>query len=132
LTINMVCGSGLESLDLATALIREGEADIVVAGGFENMSQAPYALPSLRWGSRMGDGQVVDVMIKDGLWDAFNNYHMGVTAENVAELWLMPVSLPLFFGASQRECRRPGTGALDPRSGRRAPGHDPEAEAGYL
>jgi acetyl-CoA C-acetyltransferase len=85
LTVNMVCGSGLESLDIATALIREGEVDIVVTGGFENMSQAPYALPAYRWGSRMGDGQVVDVMIKDGLWDAFNNYHMGVTAENVAE-----------------------------------------------
>jgi acetyl-CoA C-acetyltransferase len=85
LTVNMVCGSGMESLDLASALIREGEADIVVTGGIENMSQAPYALPTTRWGSRMGDGQVVDVMIKDGLWDAFNDYHMGETAENVAE-----------------------------------------------
>ncbi len=84
-TINKVCGSGLKSVSLAAQVILAGDADIVVAGGTESMSQAPYALEKARWGQRMGDGKLVDVMIKDGLWDAFNQYHMGVTAENVAE-----------------------------------------------
>jgi len=85
MTINMVCGSGLRAVNLAASLIVSGEADIIVAGGMESMSQAPYALPGARWGMRMGDGQVVDIMIKDGLWDVFNDYHMGITAENLAE-----------------------------------------------
>lgn len=84
-TINKVCGSGLKSVALAAQSILAGDADIVVAGGTENMSQAPYVLDKARWGQRMGDGKLVDVMIKDGLWDAFNNYHMGITAENIAE-----------------------------------------------
>ena len=85
LTINMVCGSGLRSVSLAAALIQTGEADIVLAGGTESMSNAPYLLPGARWGQRMNDGKLVDSMIKDGLWDVYNDYHMGVTAENIAE-----------------------------------------------
>lgn len=85
MTINKVCGSGLKAVHLAAQAIKAGEADIIVAGGFENMSQAPYLLPKARQGYRMGDQQVVDSMIKDGLWCAFNDYHMGVTAENLCE-----------------------------------------------
>ncbi len=84
-TLNKVCGSGLHSVSLAYRTIRAGEADCIIAGGMENMSQAPYAIKSARWGARMGDNKLTDVMITDGLWDAFNNYHMGITAENVAE-----------------------------------------------
>lgn len=83
-TINVVCGSGLESVNLAARLIRSGEADIVVAGGMESMSKAPYLLPQARFGHRMGHTQVLDSMIHDALWDAFGDYHMGVTAENIA------------------------------------------------
>lgn len=85
MTINKVCGSGLRCVSLAAQMIKAGDADIVVAGGMENMSQAPYAIPKARWGYRMGNGTLIDTMIKDGLWDAFNDYHMGITAENVAE-----------------------------------------------
>ncbi|WP_353093721.1 acetyl-CoA C-acetyltransferase [Tissierella praeacuta] len=84
-TINKVCGSGLKTVALAAQAILAGESDIVVAGGTENMSQAPYLLKSARWGQRMGDGKIEDYMVKDGLWDIFNDYHMGITAENVAE-----------------------------------------------
>lgn len=87
MTINKVCGSGLRSVSLAAQIIKLGDADIVVAGGTESMSLAPYYVPSARWGQRMGDAKMVDGMIKDGLWDIFNNYHMGITAENVAEQW---------------------------------------------
>ncbi len=83
MTINKVCGSGLKAVHLATQAIMVGDADIVVAGGFENMSQAPYLLKNARDGYRMGDQKVVDSMINDGLWCAFNDYHMGVTAENL-------------------------------------------------
>lgn len=85
MTINKVCGSGLKAVHLATQAIMTGDADIVVAGGFENMSQAPYLLKNARDGYRMGDQKVVDSMINDGLWCAFNDYHMGVTAENLCE-----------------------------------------------
>lgn len=84
-TINMVCGSGLKSITTAASAIAAGEADIIVAGGTENMSAAPFGLDGARWGLRMGDGKLSDLMIKDGLWCAFNNYHMGITAENIAE-----------------------------------------------
>ena len=84
-TVNIVCGSGLKSVALAAGLIQAGDAEIIVAGGMENMSQAPYAMPAARWGARMFNTNLVDVMVNDGLWDAFNNYHMGITAENVAE-----------------------------------------------
>lgn len=86
-TVNMVCGSGLKTVILAAQDIMTGDADIVLAGGTENMSQAPYILKDARWGQRMGDATVEDYMIHDGLWDIFNNYHMGITAENVAEEW---------------------------------------------
>ncbi|MCI1247816.1 MAG: acetyl-CoA C-acetyltransferase [Megasphaera sp.] len=85
LTVNKVCGSGLRTVSLAAQIIKAGDADVVIAGGMENMSAAPFAIPKARWGYRMGNGTLVDTMIKDGLWDAFNDYHMGVTAENVAE-----------------------------------------------
>ncbi|HOQ08793.1 MAG TPA: acetyl-CoA C-acetyltransferase [Syntrophomonadaceae bacterium] len=84
-TINKVCGSGLRSVSLAAQIIKAGDADIILAGGMENMSAAPFALEKARYGYRMNHGTLVDVMIKDGLWDAFNDYHMGITAENVAE-----------------------------------------------
>jgi len=84
-TINKVCASGLKSVMMAAQAIKAGDADIVVAGGTESMSQAPYLLTGARWGYRMNDGPVVDGMIHDGLMDIFNRYHMGITAENVAE-----------------------------------------------
>ena len=87
MTINMVCGSGLRSVALAAQMIKAGDCDVVVAGGMENMSRAPYALETTRWCQRMGDGKIVDTMIKDALSDAFNNYHMGVTAENIVKEW---------------------------------------------
>ena len=87
MTINKVCGSGLRAVSLAAQMIKAGDADIIVAGGMENMSRAPYVINNARWGQRMGDGKMVDAMINDALWDAFNNYHMGETAENIAEKW---------------------------------------------
>jgi acetyl-CoA C-acetyltransferase len=84
-TFNQVCGSGLRTVGLAASLIKAGEADIIVAGGMENMSLAPYAMNAARWGARMGHTELTDLMIKDGLWEAFNDYHMGTTAENLAE-----------------------------------------------
>ncbi len=87
MTINIVCGSGLKSVALAANQIKAGEAEIVVCGGMENMSAAPYAIPKARWGARMGNAQMIDLTVNDGLWEAFNDYHMGITAENVAEQW---------------------------------------------
>lgn len=87
MTINKVCGSGLRAVSLAAQMIKAGDADVIVAGGMENMSAAPYVLESARWGQRMGDSKIVDTMINDALWDAFNNYHMGITAENIAKEW---------------------------------------------
>jgi acetyl-CoA C-acetyltransferase len=87
MTINKVCGSGLKTVALAAQAIMLGEAEIVLAGGTESMSLAPYVMPKARWGQRMGDGTIVDSMIHDALWDVFNNYHMGMTAENIAEQW---------------------------------------------
>ena len=84
-TINMICGSGLKAIAMAAQTIMAGDNEIVIAGGTENMSMAPYVMPSGRWGSRMGDAKIIDIMVNDGLTDAFNNYHMGITAENVAE-----------------------------------------------
>ncbi|HCW96029.1 MAG TPA: acetyl-CoA C-acetyltransferase, partial [Pseudomonas sp.] len=84
MTLNKVCGSGLKALHLAAQAIRCGDAEVVIAGGMENMSLAPYVMPGARTGLRMGHAQMIDSMITDGLWDAFNDYHMGVTAENLA------------------------------------------------
>ena len=87
MTINKVCGSGLRAVSLAAQLIKAGDAEIVLAGGAESMTNSPYVLPNMRYGARMGDVKAVDVMIKDGLLDAFNGYHMGITAENINEQW---------------------------------------------
>jgi acetyl-CoA C-acetyltransferase len=83
-TINMICGSGLKAISMAAQTIMAGDNEVVICGGTENMSMAPYLVPSGRWGQRMGDGKFYDVMVNDGLTDVFNNYHMGITAENVA------------------------------------------------
>ncbi|QTL99107.1 acetyl-CoA C-acyltransferase [Iocasia frigidifontis] len=86
-TINKVCGSGLKSINLAAQAILLGDADVIVAGGMENMSRAGYLVENMRWGNKMGNSKLVDLMIKDGLWEAFEDYHMGITAENIAEQW---------------------------------------------
>ncbi|AGF54410.1 MULTISPECIES: acetyl-CoA C-acetyltransferase [Clostridium] len=104
MTINKVCGSGLRAVSLAAQMIKAGDADVIVAGGMENMSAAPYLLKSARFGQRMGDGKMVDSMINDALWDAFNNYHMGVTAENIAKEWgLTREEQDAFAAASQQK-----------------------------
>ncbi len=87
LTLGKVCGSGLRAVSMAAQFIKLGDADVILCGGTESMSNAPYVLPKARWGHRMGDGAIVDTMVNDGLTDIFNNYHMGVTAENIAEQW---------------------------------------------
>ena len=103
-TVGMVCGSGMKSVIEAGRAILAGDADIVVCGGTENMSAAPYATPDARWGARMGDKKLVDTMIKDGLWDAFNNYHMGTTAENICDVWgITREELDAFGAASQQK-----------------------------
>jgi acetyl-CoA C-acetyltransferase len=103
-TINMLCGSGLKSVALATQMIRAGDANVVVAGGMENMSRAPYLLPSGRFGARMGDAKLVDSMVSDGLWDAFNDIHMGITAENLADHYTITrEEQDEFAAASQRK-----------------------------
>lgn len=86
-TVNVVCGSGLNCVNMAAQMIEAGDADIVVAGGMESMSRAPYALPNARFGYRMNNGTLVDTMVNDALWDAFNNYHMIKTADNICEQW---------------------------------------------
>ena len=104
ITINVLCGSGLDCVNTAARMIREGEADIIVAGGVENMSMAPYALRNARFGYRMGNSQIFDTMITDALTDAFHNYHMGITAENVAEKWgLTREQLDAFAASSQQK-----------------------------
>ena len=103
-TVGMVCGSGMKSVIEGARAILAGDADIIVAGGTENMSAAPFALPNERWGARMGDKKVVDTMIKDGLWDAYNNYHMGTTAENICDVWgITREELDTFGAASQQK-----------------------------
>ena len=102
-TVNMVCGSGMKSVMEAARAIICGDADVIVAGGTESMSQAPFALPDERWGARMGDKKVVDTMIKDGLWDAYNNYHMGTTAENICDVWGITREELDEFGASSQQ-----------------------------
>ncbi|WP_425447811.1 acetyl-CoA C-acetyltransferase [Dethiothermospora halolimnae] len=87
MTINKVCGSGLRAISMAAQFIMLGDADVILAGGTESMSNAPYTVPKARWGHKMGDGKLIDTMVHDGLTDIFNNYHMGITAENIAERW---------------------------------------------
>ena len=114
-TVGMVCGSGMKSVIEGARSIVAGDADIIVAGGTENMSAAPYALPAERWGARMSDKKVVDEMIKDGLWDAFNNYHMGTTAENINDIWgITRREQDEFAAASQQKaCAARDSGRFD-------------------
>ncbi|WP_027400433.1 acetyl-CoA C-acetyltransferase [Anaerovorax odorimutans] len=103
-TLNKVCGSGLRAVGLAAQMIKAGDADCVLAGGTECMSQAGYLMNEARWGARMNDAKMVDIMVHDGLWDAFNDYHMGITAENIAEQWgLTREELDAFSAASQQK-----------------------------
>jgi acetyl-CoA C-acetyltransferase len=104
-TVGMVCGSGMKSVIEGARAIECGDADIVVCGGTENMSAAPYASNESRWGARMGDKKIIDTMIKDGLWDAFNGYHMGTTAENICDVWgISRKELDEFAVSSQQKC----------------------------
>jgi acetyl-CoA C-acetyltransferase len=103
MTINKVCGSGLRSVSLAAQMIKAGDADIIVAGGMENMSRTPYVMHGARWGERMGDGKIVDEMVNAGLWDSFNDYHMGVTAENIAEQWGITREMQDEFSAASQQ-----------------------------
>jgi acetyl-CoA C-acetyltransferase len=104
MTLNKVCGSGLRSVSLAAQIIKAGDADVIVAGGVENMSQAPYLSNATRWGARMGDTKLVDMMVYDGLTDVFNKYHMGITAENIVEQWgLTREDMDAFAAASQQK-----------------------------
>ena len=104
-TVNVVCGSGLNCVNMAAQMIEAGDADIVVAGGMENMSMAPYAMMQGRFGYRMNNGKLVDTMVNDALWDAFNQYHMMITAENVADQWnLTREELDEFAASSQQKC----------------------------
>lgn len=113
-TINVVCGSGLNCVNMAAQMIQAGDADIVVAGGMENMSMAPYAMTKARYGYRMGNAQMIDTMVNDALWDAFNNYHMGVTAENVVEKWALTREAMDEFAANsqQKACAAIEAGAF--------------------
>ena len=114
-TINVVCGSGLNCVNMAAQMIMAGEADIVVAGGMENMSMAPYAVMQGRYGYRMNDGKLVDTMVHDALWDAFNDYHMIKTADNICKQWgLTREELDEFAVASQQKaCAAQESGAFD-------------------
>ncbi len=103
-TVGMVCGSGMKSVIEGARSILAGDSDVVVCGGTENMSAAPYASLDARWGARMGDKKLVDTMIKDGLWDAYNNYHMGTTAENINDIWgITREEQDAFAAASQQK-----------------------------
>jgi acetyl-CoA C-acetyltransferase len=102
-TINKVCGSGLRAVSLAAQMIKAGDADVIIAGGMENMSSAPYVLPNGRWGQRMGNGVVVDSMVNDALTDAFQGYHMGITAENIAEKWGLTREMQDEFSAASQQ-----------------------------
>lgn len=113
ITVNKVCGSGVKTVALAAQAIRAGDADVVVAGGAESMSTAPFLLKQARWGYRMGNSEVVDHMILDGLWDSFNNYHMGMTAENVAEKYgVTREDQDIFAAESQRRACEAVEGGL--------------------
>ena len=104
-TVGMVCGSGMKAVIEGARSILAGDAEVILCGGTENMSAAPYAIPDARWGARMGDKKIVDTMIKDGLWEHYNNYHMGTTAENIADIWGITREEMDEFGAkSQQKC----------------------------
>ncbi|MDD0844670.1 acetyl-CoA C-acetyltransferase [Pseudomonas sp. Gutcm_11s] len=103
LTLNKVCGSGLKALHLGAQAIRCGDAEVIIAGGMENMSLAPYVMPAARTGQRMGHGKLVDTMIQDGLWDAFNDYHMGITAENLVDKYAISREEQDAFAAASQQ-----------------------------
>src|SRR5690242_6229918 len=113
MTVNKVCGSGLKAVALAAQAIQTGNSEVVVAGGMESMTNAPYLLPNARKGYRLGNGQIVDSMVNDGLWDVYNNYHMGITGENVAEKYKITreeqdeyaLNSHRKAAAARRECR---------------------------
>ena len=127
LTINAVCGSGLKAVMLAAQAIRDGDSEIVIAGGQENMSLAPHVLPDSRDGQRMGDWKLVDSMIVDGLWDVYNQYHMGITAENVAKKYDVTREQQdaLALASQQKAAARAGS---RPLQGRDRAVHDPAEE----
>lgn len=103
-TLGKVCGSGLRAVSMAAQFIKLGDADVILCGGTESMSNAPYVLPKARWGQRMGDGAIIDTMVNDGLTDVFNKYHMGITAENIAEQWnISKEEQDIFAVASQNK-----------------------------
>ena len=114
-TVGMVCGSGMKSVIEGARSILAGDSDIVVCGGTENMSAAPYALPAARWGARMGNNKMVDTMVNDGLWDVYNNYHMGTTAENINDIWgITRREQDEFAAASQQKaCAARDSGRFD-------------------
>ena len=114
-TVGMVCGSGMKTVIEGARSILAGDSDVVVCGGTENMSASPYTLPDERWGARMSDKKVVDEMIKDGLWDAYNNYHMGTTAENINDVWgITRREQDEFAAASQQKaCAARDSGRFD-------------------
>ncbi|MBR4232285.1 MAG: acetyl-CoA C-acetyltransferase [Oscillospiraceae bacterium] len=104
-TVGMVCGSGMKAVIEGARAISAGDAEVILAGGTENMSAAPYAIPAARWGARMGNNKIIDTMVNDGLWEVFNNYHMGITAENICDQWgITREELDEFALASQTKC----------------------------
>lgn len=107
MTLNKVCGSGLRTISLAAQIIKAGDADIIIAGGTENMSRSGYISDQTRWGARMGDTKLVDMMLSDGLMDAFNDFHMGVTAENIVDQWnISREDLDKFAATSQQRAEK--------------------------
>ena len=118
MTINKVCGSGLKAVALATQAIQTGNAEIVVAGGMESMTNAPYLLPQARKGYRLGNSQIIDSVVNDGLWDIYNNYHMGMTGENVAEKYGVTREQQDEYAVNshRRRCRRGRNAASRARS----------------
>ncbi|MCP1102951.1 acetyl-CoA C-acetyltransferase [Aequitasia blattaphilus] len=107
MTVNVVCGSGLDSINMAARMIQTGDADVVIAGGTENMSKAPYALDKARYGYRMGNATMIDTMVHDALWEAFHDYHMGITAENICDQWDLDREMLDRFAAEsqQKACK---------------------------
>ncbi len=104
-TVGMVCGSGMKAVIEGARAISAGDAEVILAGGTENMSAAPYAIPAARWGARMGNNKIIDTMVNDGLWEVFNNYHMGITAENICDQWgITREELDEFALVSQTKC----------------------------
>ena len=129
-TVGMVCGSGMKAIIEGARTILCGDADCVVAGGTENMSATPYYLPAARWGQRMNDSKIIDGFVKDGLWEAFNDYHMGITAENVADKYGITREEQDEFGfRSQQRAAQPLSGRFE--TSRSRPRQDQEGYCGF-